>query len=58
VDQSQVVAMLTTVIGNVGFPIAVTGYLLLRFEKKLDILTNAMQDFKIAVKEESEKKND
>ncbi|MBJ6363960.1 YvrJ family protein [Paenibacillus sp. MAHUQ-46] len=41
-----------------GFPIVVTGYLLLRFEKKIDSLTNTMQEFKIALIGESDKKND
>lgn len=29
-------------IGNYGFPIAITGYLLLRMESKLDKLTEAI----------------
>jgi hypothetical protein len=29
-------------IGNYGFPIAITGYLLLRMESKLDKLTDAI----------------
>ncbi|PIT84274.1 YvrJ family protein [Candidatus Micrarchaeota archaeon CG10_big_fil_rev_8_21_14_0_10_45_29] len=30
------------VVSNVGFPIAITGYLLLRMEKKLDELTSSI----------------
>ncbi|WP_084786605.1 YvrJ family protein [Bacillus tuaregi] len=29
-------------IGNVGFPVLVTFYLLMRFEKKIDILTETI----------------
>lgn len=29
-------------VANVGFPIAITGYLLMRFESKLDKLTEAI----------------
>ena len=35
-----------TAIGNFGFPIAITGYLLLRMEAKLDTLTNAINELK------------
>lgn len=35
---------LFTAIGNFGFPIAITIYLLLRFEKKLETLTDVMRD--------------
>lgn len=31
-------------VSNVGFPIAVTGFLLLRIEKKLDQLNNTLID--------------
>jgi hypothetical protein len=30
-------------IGNYGFPIAITAYLLLRFEKKIDILNDSIK---------------
>lgn len=55
-DQSQFITLVTSLIGNFGFPIVVTGYLLLRFEKKIDSLTNTMQEFKIALTGESDKK--
>lgn len=32
------------IIGNVGFPIVVTIFLLVRFEKKLEKLENAIQE--------------
>ncbi|KYD18772.1 YvrJ family protein [Geobacillus thermodenitrificans] len=36
----------TNLLGNLGFPIVITGYLLLRFEKKIEILTEAISDLK------------
>ncbi len=36
-------------IGNVGFPIAVAVYLLLRVEKRLEELKNAVLDLKVAI---------
>lgn len=57
-DQPQFITLVTSLIGNFGFPIVMTGYLLLRFEKKIDSLTNTMQEFKIALTGESDKRND
>lgn len=45
---------LFTLLGNFGFPIAVSTYLLLKFEKKLDSLTSAVQDLKEVVEHEEE----
>lgn len=39
-DQSA--ASLLTAISQVGFPIVLTGYLLIRFEKKLETLTESI----------------
>lgn len=36
-------------IGNVGFPVAVAFYLLIRFEKKIENLTEAIHDLRKAV---------
>jgi hypothetical protein len=33
-------------LGNFGFPIVMTGYLMLRFEKRIEILTEAISDLK------------
>lgn len=41
--------VLFTLLGNFGFPIAVSTYLLLKFERKLDQLTTVVQDLKAAV---------
>ncbi|GMK37471.1 hypothetical protein PCCS19_05250 [Paenibacillus sp. CCS19] len=51
-DQAQTIAMVTTTIGNMGFPIVVAGYLLLRFEKKIDALTGTLQELMHAVSDE------
>lgn len=37
------------VIANLGFPIAVSAYLLFRFEKKLEALEDAIQAMKIVI---------
>jgi len=55
-DQSHIVAVLTTAIGNMGFPIVVTGYLLLRFEKKIDALSSIIQQFMHALKDDGDMK--
>ena len=41
-DPSQPIALLITAISQVGFPIVLTGYLLVRFERKLEILTKSI----------------
>lgn len=38
-----------TLLGNFGFPIAVSMYLLVKFEKKLDHLSSVVQDLKTVV---------
>ncbi|RLI78035.1 YvrJ family protein [Archaeoglobales archaeon] len=40
---------LIQMVGNVGFPIAVAVYLLLRVEKRLEELKNAVLDLKVAI---------
>lgn len=39
-----------TLLGNFGFPIVVSTYLLMRFEKKLENLTTVVQDLKEVVR--------
>jgi hypothetical protein len=46
---------LLTLLGNFGFPIAVSMYLLLKFEKKLDNLATVVQDLKEVVEHEDNK---
>ncbi|GIQ71550.1 YvrJ family protein [Xylanibacillus composti] len=45
----QIISVITTAIGNFGFPIVVASYLLVRFEKKIEQLTsvNMMLEEKI-----------
>lgn len=38
-DTTQNLTYIITAVSQVGFPIVITGYLLLRFEKKLENLT-------------------
>ncbi|GIN63289.1 hypothetical protein J27TS8_32820 [Robertmurraya siralis] len=37
-----IVEALVTVVGNTGFPLVLASYLLLRFEKKIESLTEAI----------------
>lgn len=54
-DSIQTWSML---LGNLGFPIVLAGYLLLRFEKKIESLTEAIFDLKHACDElNTDKKN-
>lgn len=41
---------LLTLIGNMGFPIAVSVYLLVRFESKLEALTLSINDLSVTIK--------
>lgn len=41
---------LINLIGNLGFPIAVCAYLLVRFEKKIDILNDSIQELNTSIK--------
>lgn len=38
-------------IGNLGFPIAITVYLLVRFEKKIDQLNDTIYNLNLLIKE-------
>jgi len=51
---------IVTLISNVGFPIAIAVYLLLRFESQLKNLTDAVNGLKIVIAEKvpGEVKND
>ncbi|MDW8802143.1 YvrJ family protein [Clostridium sp. A1-XYC3] len=44
-------AELLTTIGNLGFPIAVSVYLLVRFESKLEALTLSINDLSITIRQ-------
>jgi hypothetical protein len=45
---------MVTLLGNFGFPIAVSVYLLVKFEKKLEDLTAVVQDLKTTVEHDQE----
>jgi hypothetical protein len=51
-DNSQLITLITTSIGNFGFPIVLTAYLLTRFEKKLENLNNTIQDLTQIIKDQ------
>nr|WP_213486161.1 YvrJ family protein [Thermobacillus xylanilyticus] len=39
-EESSIISLITTSISNFGFPIVITGFLLLRFEKKIESLNS------------------
>lgn len=51
-DNTQLITLISTSIGNFGFPIVITVYLLIRFEKKIDSLNNTIQDLIKFIREE------
>lgn len=42
----EILPIFSTAVGNLGFPIVITGYLLLRFEKKMDRLNETIQELR------------
>jgi hypothetical protein len=50
-DDTKLMESLITVIGNFGFPIVITVYLLLRFEKKIENLNNTIQELVQVIKD-------
>lgn len=44
-------------LGNYGFPIVITGYLLLRFEKRIEILSNAIKELRESIISKNERGN-
>ncbi len=49
---------MVTLITNVGFPIAVATYLLIRFETKIDGLSKAITELSVVVNKQSNFKGD
>lgn len=47
-------ATIISYVGNFGFPLVLAIYLLLRFEKKIELLTQAINDLKEFSKEKKE----
>ncbi|WP_082360904.1 YvrJ family protein [Bacillus sp. FJAT-28004] len=43
-EESSLITLITNSISNLGFPIVITGFLLLRFEKKIETLNNIIQE--------------
>ncbi|MBU5442746.1 YvrJ family protein [Paenibacillus sp. MSJ-34] len=41
-ENTQFLSYILTAVSQVGFPIVITGYLLFRFEKKLEVLTKSI----------------
>lgn len=53
-DNQQMITMITTAIGNFGFPIVITCYLLIRFEKKIEQSTSMNIRFEEKIEKLSE----
>ncbi|MFC3771745.1 YvrJ family protein [Paenibacillus sp. GCM10012303] len=55
-DETNQFAYAITAIGNFGFPIVITSYLLIRFEKKLEALNHTIQQLNQLICEQTERK--
>ncbi|AGA56447.1 hypothetical protein Theco_0200 [Thermobacillus composti KWC4] len=55
-EESSIISLITTSISNFGFPIVITGFLLLRFEKKIESLNNTIMDLIQVIRSEVGKK--
>ncbi|WP_296979225.1 YvrJ family protein [Thermobacillus sp. ZCTH02-B1] len=55
-NSSEWSSFVMTAIGNFGFPIVVTGYLLMRFEKRIDHLTQSIQSLAQIIREGGKQK--
>jgi YvrJ protein family len=57
-DSSDPISYFLAAVNQIGFPIVLTGYLLLRFEKKLELLTSTiLKLIEVINKEVSENDN-
>ena len=54
-NNEQIATLLTAAIGNLGFPIVITIYLLVRFEKKIEKLSSGINELIQVIKEEVRK---
>ncbi|WP_240416635.1 YvrJ family protein [Paenibacillus periandrae] len=57
-DEVQFISLVTSSISNFGFPIVLTGYLLTRFEKRIDTLNASIIELVRVIKEEVRQKDD
>jgi len=56
VNSSEWSSFILTAIGNFGFPIVVTGYLLMRFEKRIDHLHHSVQSLAQMIRDGGKRK--
>jgi hypothetical protein len=54
-DNTQMISLLSTLIGNFGFPIVITSYLLIRFEKRIENLNNTILDLMQVIRDGANK---
>ncbi|MEE4580542.1 YvrJ family protein [Paenibacillus polymyxa] len=55
-SNTQTLSNILTAISQVGFPIVVAGYLLVRFEKKIDVLSENISRLVDAIKQKDKQK--
>lgn len=56
-DNTQFISLVTTSISNFGFPIVLTAYLLIRFEKRIEALNSSIIELLQVIKEGVNNKN-
>ncbi|WP_353682015.1 YvrJ family protein [Thermobacillus sp.] len=54
-EDTQLMTLITTSISNFGFPIVLTCYLLIRFEKKIEMFNDRILELLYVIKEEMRK---
>jgi len=54
-EDTQLMTLITTSISNFGFPIVLTCYLLIRFEKKIEMFNDRILELLHVIKEEMRK---
>ncbi|KJD42843.1 YvrJ family protein [Paenibacillus terrae] len=57
-SNTQTLSNILTAISQVGFPIVVAGYLLVRFEKKIDVLSANISRLVDVIKQEESDNSD
>ncbi|NIK78800.1 hypothetical protein FHS15_003946 [Paenibacillus castaneae] len=55
-EDTSLLTLLSTLVSNLGFPIVLAGYLLLRFEKKIESLSQAFLELLHVIREEVHKR--
>ncbi|MBB3113936.1 hypothetical protein FHS18_006052 [Paenibacillus phyllosphaerae] len=54
----HILTLITSAVGDFGFPIVITAYLLLRYEKRIELLTTTVQELKQTMTDEGDHRLD